>query len=310
MFLCFLLTSFLITQQFGGACGCEDKPQINTLAVVNGIKITKQELGTETQNRITLLQSEVISAREAEVDRQINQFLLEAEAKRRGITPAQLVQQEVTDKVESPSSAEVKEFYESRKDRIGKDLKSVRTEIISIIKAERERVEAVRFTNALRNTVSITMSPTPVTPPSSEEELDRVFAQVSTRKITSRDVEAGLKKLIFNVQQRVYEVRKQDLDLRINDLLLEQEAKRLNTSTHSLIANAVRAKMSIITDQRAKSYYEKNRTRYNTDFDKVKFQIIALLTRQEEQKLARDYAEELRKKAAVQIYLLPPSPPR
>src|SRR5690349_21725828 len=100
MFSLFLLVSLIFQMpQFGGACGCEDKPQVNILAVVNGVKISKQELGGETQNRVNQLQEEVIKARNAELDRQINSLLLETEAKRRGVTSQKLLQLEVSDKV-------------------------------------------------------------------------------------------------------------------------------------------------------------------------------------------------------------------
>ena len=148
----FLLFLSFFFPQFGGACGCEDKPQVNTLAVVNGVKITKQELGTEAQNRISLLHNEVIKAREAELDLQINQMLLEAEAKRRGLSAAQLVQLEVVESVVTPTDAEAEEFYKQRKERIPDDFKKVKAQIIALIRSERERIEALKVCgNASRN---------------------------------------------------------------------------------------------------------------------------------------------------------------
>src|SRR5690242_17975985 len=149
MFLLLLLT-LVFPQVPGGACGCEDKPQVQTLAVVNGTKITKQQLGIDAQNRVSTLQNEVIKAREAELDRQINAYLLEAEAKRRSITSQQLLKLEVLDKVEDPNNAEIEAFYQARKEALQQSLKSARPQIIIMMRAEREREAAASFTFALR----------------------------------------------------------------------------------------------------------------------------------------------------------------
>jgi protein-disulfide isomerase len=306
-----ILNLFLaFTLQFGGgACGCEDQPQVNTLAVVNGTKITKQQLGTDAQNRITQLQAEVIKAREAALELEINRLLLEAEAKRRGITPEQLLQLEVIDKVPQPTEAEVQALYNESKKHIRGDFKTVRPQIIALIRAENERLEVLRFAGALRSAANLVVVNPNVTPPANEEELDRVFVTVNGRRITSRDIEESLLALIFRVQQQVYEVRKQDLDLRINGLLLEQEAKTRNTTPEALLASEVRSKLPIITDQQARSFYEENKARIREDFDKVKYLVIQYLLAQEEQKLSTTYANRLRENAAVQIYLAPPESP-
>ena len=135
MFLLTILASLII--QFGaGPCGCEDKPQVNILAVVNGVKIRKQELGSATQSRVNQLQEEVIKARNAELDRQINSFLLEAEAKRRGVTSQQLLKLEVSDKVAEPTQEEAKAFYNQHKERMPGDFKAVKAEIIALLNKE------------------------------------------------------------------------------------------------------------------------------------------------------------------------------
>ena len=136
-----------------------------------------------------------------------------------------------------------------------------------------------------------------------------MFARVNNRTITSRDIEESLKPLIYTVQEQVYAARKQDLDMRINDLLLEQEAKRQNQTPAALLSNAIRAKLPIITDQQARAYYNANKANLNGDFDKLKLQIVEYLTQQEEQKLTLAFAEQLKQNAAVQIYLTPPDPP-
>ena len=311
MFVSLVIHSLILTLalQFGGYCGCEDKPQVSVLAVINDVKITKQELGSTTQAKVSLLQSEVTTARASEVERQVTNLLLNNEARKRRITPEQLLQLEVKAKVTEPTAAEVEEFYKDRDQRMPGGLKAVRAEITSYLKAERERIAATKFFQKLREDNDVAVYYSSPTPPANEEELDRVFATVNGTNITSRDVEQSLLPLIFSVQQKVYAIRKEALELKINDVLLEQEAKRLNTTPGSILSRALAGKLPIISDQQARVFYDENKKKINEDFSKVKFQIIQLLTQREQQRLAQAFATELRQNAAVQIYLTPPDPP-
>ena len=290
-------------------CGCEDKPQITVLAVVNGIKITKQDLSIDTRTHVSLAQEAVILARNQEVRLQINKILLEAEAKRRGITKEKLLEIEVSAKITPPTEDDAKAFYERNKYRIAKDFKSLKNEIIKTLKTEREINRASEFTLALRAAAQVTISDQPVTPPANEADLERVFATVNGVSITSRDVEQSLLPLIFRVQQQVYAFRKQDLDLKINDMLLEAEAKRLGMSPRSVINQNVKLRVPIITSEQARAYYDEHKSKLQGSFNELKIPIMQYLLELEERKMFLAYAEQLRKSAAVQIYLTEPESP-
>ena len=287
-------------------CGCEDQPQVNILAVVNGIKITKQDLSIDTRTRVSLAQDLVINARAQQLEKQINHVLLESEAKRRGLSALQLVEVEVNAKIIQPTEEELRALYEASNKRPGRDFKSVKNEFIAQIRLERETLRARAYASALRAGAQITGSTEPVTPPANEGDLSRVFATVNGVNITSRDIEQSLRPLIAQVQQQVYALRKQDLDLKINDILLEQEAKRLGTTPKALIDQNVSLRLSIVTEEQALAFYNANKTNLNRDFASLKFQILQHLMAQEQRKLVLAYAEQLRKGASVQIYLTPP----
>src|SRR5918999_1410081 len=93
-------------------CGCEDKPLPEIIGVVNGVKISKQDLSPETRTRVEQLQRQVVEARARELDLQIDSLLLESEAKKRGVTPSQIIKDEVIAKVQAPTEAEAQTFYE------------------------------------------------------------------------------------------------------------------------------------------------------------------------------------------------------
>ena len=298
---------FLSFFQTSPNCGCEDKPQIHVLAVVNGIKITKDHLSIDTRTQVSILQESVIEERSHAVNGLITKTLLEAEAKRRGLTPDKLYDVEVIAKIIPPTDEEVRAFYHQK--RMNQDFKSVKNDIITQLKKEREGERVMMFANSLRVGAQVSVSEEPVTPPHTEADLDRVFATLNGVNITSRDIEESLFPLIFRVQKQVYALRKQDVDLRINDLLLEQEAKRLGTTPQDLLNQNVRSKIMMASEEQARAFYNQNKATLPGDFADHKVQIMQHLLAQELQKQVAAYAEQLRKNAAVQIYLTAPESP-
>jgi hypothetical protein len=289
-------------------CGCEQKPEINVLAVVNGVKIARKDLSIDTLTQISIAQDTVIVARSRQLELKINDLLLEGEAKRRGITTAKLFELEVASKIVPPTEAEAKEFYDEGKNHT-QSFSSVKNNIIAQFRAEREAARAREFANSLRATAKIVTANVSVTPPTSEADLARVFANVNGVNITSSDIETALLPMIFQVQQQVYALRKRDLDIRINDILLEQEAQRLGTTPQALVDQHVTAKLPIITEEQARAYYKANKAQLNRDFADVKPMLMQYLLEQEKQKVLAAYAEQLRNESAVQVYLTEPKPP-
>lgn len=290
-------------------CGCEVKPHLSVLAVVNGIKIREQDLSIDTRTQVSLVQETVITTRNRQLPLLINKLLLEAEAKRRGITDAKLFEMEVTALVIPPTEAEARIFYEQNKERFGKPFGKAKADIITRLRNEREIARASEFANMLRARARVSVLNEQVTPPTSEADLARVFATVNDVNITSADIEQSLLPLIARVQQQVYMLRKHDLDIRINDVLLQEEAKRLAMSPERLIDQTVRTQLPIITDDQAKAYYNANKAGFKNDYSKHKLEIMQFLFEQERQKVLAAFAEQLRKNAVVQVYLTAPPPP-
>lgn len=290
-------------------CGCESQPLVDVLATVSGTKITKTDLSPETRTKINLTQTRVVEARDQELDLQINSMLLSAEAKRRGITTGQLLDLEVTQKVTKATEADAQGFYERNKTRITQGFGEVKQEIVRYLQEEREEVRAREFSNALRATAKVEVLVQKVTPPATPADLNRVFATVNGTKITSADIEKSLTPLIYEVQQQVYEFRKTELDLKINDILLEAEAKKKGVTARNLIDAEVTAKLPIVTEAQAEKFFNENKARINGNFATLKPQLIKYLQDQEEKKQLLAYADRLRSNAGVQVFLAPPQAP-
>ena len=290
-------------------CGCEDKPLPDVLGVVNGVKISRQDLSSETRTRVEELQRQVIEARQRELDLQIDSILLESEARKRGVTPSQVIKDEVIARVAAPTEAEAQAFYDQNKARIKTEFKDEKSNILEYIRYQRQQEQAQKLAERLRSTAQVKVVAKPSAPPSSNADRARVLAIVNNKQITMNDIENSLRPLIFNVQEQVYALRKQDLELKINDTLLAQEAQKRGVTTRALLETEVSAKAAPVTDAQAQAFYEENKERISGEFAQAKAQIIQYMKERKEQEATLAFAEQLRRASTIQINLTAPQSP-
>ncbi|MDT7808440.1 MAG: hypothetical protein QOJ70_2253 [Acidobacteriota bacterium] len=291
------------------ACGCEATPLPEVLANVNGVRVTRQELAPEVQKRVASLQQQVVEARWRELDLQINSKLLNAEAKKRGMTPIKLLETEVVSKAQEPTEADAQKFYDENKARIGRSFVDVKADLISYLRDTRRRELAARFSETLRASAQVKKLVQQVSPPSTPADRARVLATVNGENITSADIEDALLPFVFSVQEQVYNVRKQNVELKVNDLLLTQEAQKRGITTSALLEAEIKTKIPAVTEADAQKFYDENKARIDGDFAKTKEQIIQYLRDDASHKAALAFADRLRNAAQVQTFLVPPTPP-
>ena len=290
-------------------CYCESQVLPEVLATVNGVRITNKEIDPATKERVAQLQRQVTEARKRALDLQINSKLLDAESKKRGLTATKILETEVTGKVKEPTEAEAQAFYDQNKSRIRSEFKDARTDIINYLREQREREEAKKFADRLRAAAQVKILGQNVVPPQTQAERARVLATVNGVSLTSGNIEDSLRQLIFNVQEQVYNLRKRELDLRINDTLLEQEAQKRKITTSALLEAEVNTKIKQTTEADARAFYEQNKEKLNGDFAQLKAQIIRYLQEREIRNAQLAYADQLRRSASTQMMLVQPKPP-
>lgn len=278
----------------------EDLPA--TLAVVNGVAISTRDIEKTTGEQIRNLQSQVTEARKRELDLIINSKLLALEAKKRGITTTKLLEQEVVAKVTPPTQAEAQTFYDQNKARIQEDFNSVKEDIVRYLLGERGRVEAKKFADGLR-----AASKTVVNAPQNTAERTQVLAVVNGENITSGDVEDSLNALISDVREKIYNLRKNELELTINDTLLTQEAQKRKITTNALLDAEVKPKK--VTEEQARLFFDQNKERISGDFAQTKDSIVSYLQQIEVRIAERAFVEKLRAAASIQVFLKAPEPP-
>jgi len=294
----------------GGECGCESAPLPEVVATVNGVNINRQDVDGRIKERIAELHKGVIEARRSELDGQINSKLLAAEAKRRGKSIGKLLAEEIASKVTEPTEAEAQVFYEANKSKINRDFQAVKANVIAYLRDGRQREQGTLLANRLRAASQVkVLIPVP-TPPANQAERARVFAVVNGEQITSADIEDALQPLIYRVQEEIYQLRRNEIDLRVNNTLLEQEAqKRKDTTPQAMLDAEISAKAKPVTEAEARAFYDQNRARINGDYAPIKDQIVQYLQDAQKQNLQSAFAEQLRKAASLQIFLRAPEAP-
>ena len=288
-------------------CACESQVLPPTLAVVNGVTITSSDIAKSTGESVRNLQRQVIDARKRELDLLINSKLLAIEAKKRGVSTTKLLEKEVVAKVTPPTPAEVKAFYDQNKARIEGEFDSVKDDILRYLTDERQRVEAKKFADSLRTASNTVIKVPQATPARNESQRAQVLATINGENITAGDVEDSLQPLIFDVQQQVYELRKNELYLSINDTLLGQEAQKRKITTNALLDAEVKPKE--VTEAQARTFFEQNKERVSGDFAQTKDAIMSYLQQAELRLAERTFVEKLRAVASIQTFLNEPQSP-
>jgi len=291
------------------ACGCEATPVPEVLATVNGVKVTRQDISPTVQKRVADLQQQVVEARRRELDLQINSALLESEAKKRGVTSTKLLEAEVVAKTQEPTEADAQKFYDENKARIDGEFKDLKDDIINYLRDVRRRDVAAKFSETLRAAAQLKRLAAEATPPATDAERARVLATVNGRNITSADVEESLRPLVFGVQEQVYKLRAQEVELKVNDLLLGAEAQKRGVTPKALLEAEVISKVPAVTEADAQKFYEENKARIDGDFAKVKEQIVQYLREVAERKAQTDFAARMRAGAEVRTFLVAPVAP-
>ena len=288
------------------SCGCEGAPPPEVLAVVNGEKITAKEIDDAIRMPLAEIQRQVIAARHVELDLQINSRLLDAEAKRRGKTSTQVLEAEVLANTKAPTDAEVKAYFDEHKDQMDSTFEDAKPYIADFLRQRQQAVLAKAFADRLRAAADLKVLVAESTPPQTPADRDRVFATLNGEAITSATVEDSLSPLLKQAQSRIYDLRKTQLDLRINDLLLKQEAQKRKLTARAVIAADVMPAVKKVTEADARRFYDDNKGRLLGDFDQLRAQLIQYLTENEQQRAQLVYARRLRAAAAVEVFLKAP----
>lgn len=279
------------------------------LAVVNNQQITLADIDPQIRASIENLDKDVAEVRRRILDLQIAKILLEAEAKKRNMTYEQLVKAEISSKVADPTEAEIKALYDANRNYFGAtDLEQARPTIRQQLRNRRGQQLLDEYVATLRKTYPVVMGTDVNAPNLAPSALLATVAGQSINASTIND-DMRTKRYIFEMRMQAYEAQALAVNVKINNILLEAEAKRRNTTTEALLKAEVTDKIKHPTEADVTKFYEENKARMNgVDLATARAEIVAYLEQPERQKLEQAFAERLRAGAQIRLFTTAPEP--
>jgi protein-disulfide isomerase len=132
------------------------------------------------------------------------------------------------------------------------------------------------------------------------------LAEVNGELITASDLARSLGARLTQLEEQIYNLKRQELDAIIAQRLVAQEAKKRGISVAALVDAEVTSKVTLVTEGEIDSFYQANKAGLRGDEATVRQQIRTFL---QQQKLTaqRDlFVKNLRARAQVVDHLPPP----
>jgi hypothetical protein len=133
-----------------------------------------------------------------------------------------------------------------------------------------------------------------------------VLAEVNGIAISSDDVEKALGPPLENLQEQVYSMKRQMLEVLIHEQLLLSEAAKRGVTVTALLDAEVTAKVGLVTEQDIDSVYKTHKTHLKGDEMTIRDQIRAQLQRQKLTAQRETFLNTLRSQAIVSVHLKAP----
>lgn len=193
------------------------------------------------------LPAAISDAKRQFLENQINNVLLETEAKARKITLDELYKTEVRNKVAAPSEEQIKQIYELNKSALGnKSLEEVRPQIADFLRRKPEGEIFDKFIASLKTKYKIT-SGKDVT--AANLKASDVLATVGTRQITFEEFEKQFRPNLYEIEMTVFEAVEENLEDAVESELLVTESAERQISPSDIIAREVTDKMKEFSDE-------------------------------------------------------------
>ena len=154
--------AFLLALLLSVPCTSPAQETNGVLATVGERNITEADIADKIAGQLVRINNQIYTAKKQAVDALIADQLVEEEAKKRGISRAQLLQQEVTAKTEPVSDVEVEKIYNANKARVGnKTLEEVKPQIVQQLQGKMQQERQQAFVRELRKQANVKVLLTP-----------------------------------------------------------------------------------------------------------------------------------------------------
>ena len=299
-----------VAAQQSDSCECEvQRPA--TLAVVDGVAIATADVEADAEPYVAPIKQQMQQMRESALQTLITNRLIELEAAKRGVTVTGLYQLEIVEKADEPTAEDVRIFYErNRAGMEGKSLDEVYEQLAQFIRSQRQQVQMTILTTDLRSAAKIEVHEYSPQPPATPEDRARALATINGSKITLGELEDVLRAPMYALRHQVWEVERQALDNRVDDVLIEREAQRRGVSLQAIADAEIIPKAKKVDAFDASKFYNENKQQFGgRPFAEVKDDLVRLLNVREQLQAKAAFAVNLRKTATIKINLVEPAPP-
>lgn len=290
-----------------------------TIAVVNDLAISASDIEADVNAAILrdpdpFLRSyyadpdkEMKESRQRALDARVNSLLIAAEAKKRGTSADQVIETEINSRIGPPTEPEIQAAYDANRDQLGSaTLESVRAQLINYIRGERGQelyaalIRRLKMTNAVNKNADVNAA---------NLAPGTVLAAVNGEPLRVDSINERTKAYLYKLEMRVYAVRKDILDRRINDLLIVAESNKRKVGPEEVVRTEITDKLTQPTEAEISKFYDENKANIKTDLAGARAAIINYLQQRQQEKLETDLAAKLRAGGKVQVLLKEPDPP-
>ena len=249
----------------------------------------------------------ITAARKGVLDLQINNTLLDVEAKKRRMDTQRLYELEVSNRVPTPTPAEIQKFINDNSAQFqGADPQTVNQRVATYLQDQAESKLADDLVSRLRQTIPVVMGVDVSTPNLAD---DAVLATVGGQPLKAAVVKERLKPIIYRIQLDAYTAAKGQAEATVVQMLLLEESKKRQIGPEEIIRAEVSDKVRTPTEAEVAKFYSDNKARINGDLDSVRNQIAMYLRDQDQRRLENELAERLRKNANVRWLISEPAQP-
>src|SRR6185436_3859023 len=142
--------------------------------------------------------------------------------------------------------------------------------------------------------------PTPAAKPARPPAAPAPLVTINGQTITAADLEPALRQELETLDDKIADARRSVLELQINTMLLQVEAKKRRIDSHRLYELEVSNRIPAATPARIKKFIDDNRDQFaGMDPNVINQQVAAYLHDEAENKLADDLVNRLRKSNPV-----------
>lgn len=149
------LFSVLLLPILSSSQSMESTKKSDPIATVDGQAITEDDLAPFVQGQLRPLRDQEYQIKKKALENLISQKVLDAEAKKRGLTADKLLEQEVDSKMPEPTDAEINAVYAVQKDQLNRPLEEVKPQLQQNLKRAKIQIARQEYSARLREQAKI-----------------------------------------------------------------------------------------------------------------------------------------------------------